>query len=122
MDDDVYDGYLIPKGSLILPNVWCVWVDSYDSACILADVSSRFLLHDPRVYHEPMEFKPERFLGPNPEPDPRNACFGFGRRLVDATPADIGKLIDMTLTRQSIGSALVSISSAVWLLCYTHKL
>ncbi|KAF6751633.1 cytochrome P450 [Ephemerocybe angulata] len=62
MEDNVFNGYLIPKGSLVLPNVW-------------------FLLHDPRVYHDPMEFKPERFLGPIPEPDPRNACFGFGRRI-----------------------------------------
>ncbi|KAH6910660.1 cytochrome P450 [Coprinopsis sp. MPI-PUGE-AT-0042] len=61
-EDDVHNGYLIPKGSLVIPNVW-------------------YLLHDPRVYHDPQQFKPERFLGPTPEPDPRTACFGFGRRI-----------------------------------------
>lgn len=36
--------------------------------------------HDPEVYHDPFTFKPERFLGPNPEPDPTQLVFGFGRR------------------------------------------
>lgn len=37
--------------------------------------------HDPAVYHDPMEFKPERFLGTEPEMDPHNLAFGFGRRI-----------------------------------------
>ena len=41
---------------------------------------SRFMLHDPEVYPEPSKFDPERFLGPQPQPDPRNVSFGFGRR------------------------------------------
>lgn len=46
---------------------------------------ARKMLHDPQVYHDPMSFKPERFLstsGHVPEQDPRVACFGFGRRYV----------------------------------------
>lgn len=39
------------------------------------------MTHDPSVYHEPMEFKPERFLGATPETDPRSISFGFGRRI-----------------------------------------
>ncbi|KAF8558813.1 cytochrome P450 [Imleria badia] len=64
-EDDVHDGYFIPKGSLVIANVW-------------------FMLHDPRTYSEPNEFKPERFLardGKEPEVDPRTVCFGFGRRI-----------------------------------------
>ncbi|KAN0088019.1 Cytochrome P450 [Tylopilus felleus] len=59
--DDEYDGYLIPAGSYVLVNIWAI-------------------LHDERTYSDPLEFKPERFFGDNPEPHPGNACFGFGRR------------------------------------------
>ncbi|KAG6378884.1 cytochrome P450 [Boletus reticuloceps] len=61
-EDDVHDGYYIPKGTLVIPNIW-------------------FMLHDPRTYSEPNEFRPERFLGKAPETDPRSICFGFGRRI-----------------------------------------
>ncbi|TCD68842.1 hypothetical protein EIP91_009556 [Steccherinum ochraceum] len=63
--DDEYAGYLIPKDTIILANVW------------------KFL-HDPEVYDEPMTFNPSRFLaseGKEPECDPRDFCFGFGRRV-----------------------------------------
>lgn len=61
-EDDIYEGHLFPKDSLVIANGW-------------------WLLHDPEVYHDPMEFKPERFLGDKSEPDPRNVCFGYGRRV-----------------------------------------
>ncbi|KKA21750.1 Cytochrome P450 oxidoreductase OrdA-like protein [Rasamsonia emersonii CBS 393.64] len=64
-EDDVCEGYLIPKGALLLPNIWG-------------------FLHDPKSYHDPMTFKPERFLeqdGHPPEPDPHSLAFGFGRRI-----------------------------------------
>ncbi|KAJ2933474.1 hypothetical protein H1R20_g3643, partial [Candolleomyces eurysporus] len=73
--DDIHDGYYIPKGSLVIPNIWK-------------------MTHDPRTYKNPMEFNPDRFLpedGRLPEPDPTGFCFGFGRRtcpgshLADAT-------------------------------------
>ncbi|KIM67833.1 hypothetical protein SCLCIDRAFT_1189995 [Scleroderma citrinum Foug A] len=63
--DDVHNGYFIPKGTLVITNVW-------------------YMLHDPSVYADPMEFNPDRFLpreGKEPEPDPRDVCFGFGRRI-----------------------------------------
>ncbi|KAI8240878.1 Multifunctional cytochrome P450 monooxygenase [Colletotrichum sp. SAR 10_96] len=37
--------------------------------------------HDPEVYQDPMEFRPERFQGPKPEKDPRKIVFGYGRRI-----------------------------------------
>ncbi|KAI0299715.1 cytochrome P450 [Multifurca ochricompacta] len=61
---DTYGGYHIPKGSIILPNIW-------------------HMLHDPAVYSNPDSFSPERFLatdGKHPEPNPRTCFFGFGRR------------------------------------------
>jgi cytochrome P450 len=60
--DDVHRGYFIPKGSIIIPNIW------------------RFT-HDPRAHRNPYAFDPERFLGPKPEQDPRAYVFGFGRRV-----------------------------------------
>lgn len=41
-------------------------------------------MHDPSIYHDPMTFKPERFLeaeGCSPEMDPHSIAFGFGRRI-----------------------------------------
>ncbi|KAJ3977109.1 cytochrome P450 [Lentinula raphanica] len=61
-EDNVFQGYFIPKGALVISNLWQ-------------------MNHDPEVYHDPLTFKPERFLGPKPELDPREACFGFGRRI-----------------------------------------
>lgn len=68
MEDDEYNGYQIPKGITVIPNVWAV-------------------LHDPETYPEPATFKLDRFLniegnvsaGINEIPD---AVFGFGRRQV----------------------------------------
>ncbi|KAJ4469249.1 cytochrome P450 [Lentinula aciculospora] len=65
-EEDVYKGYRIPKGSYVVSNLWA-------------------LMHDPEVYTDPMDFKPERFLRPdgtlNPDiRDPRDVIFGIGRR------------------------------------------
>ncbi|KAK7731531.1 hypothetical protein SLS53_008771 [Cytospora paraplurivora] len=60
--DDVCEGYLIPKDTILIPNIW--WFS-----------------HDPAVYPNPDVFDPTRFLGPNPALDPRNYVFGFGRRI-----------------------------------------
>lgn len=61
-DGDEIRGYLIPKGAIIVPVV-------------------AGHMRDPKVYQEPEAFRPERFLGPNPEPNPRSHVFGYGRRL-----------------------------------------
>ncbi|KAI1433056.1 cytochrome P450 oxidoreductase OrdA-like protein [Xylaria sp. CBS 124048] len=61
-DDDVVNGYYIPKGSIVIPNVW-------------------WFTHDPAVYPNPLTFDPSRFLGDNPCPDPRDHVFGYGRRI-----------------------------------------
>ncbi|KAG1815026.1 cytochrome P450 [Suillus subaureus] len=82
-EDDIHDGYYIPKGSLIIPNMWsvlsllCIWYINTLNC-------DRFMLNDPQTYANPSEFNPERFLakdGKEPETDPRTVCFGFGRRL-----------------------------------------
>ncbi|KAF7793416.1 hypothetical protein EIP86_004528 [Pleurotus ostreatoroseus] len=63
-EDDEYNGYFFPKGTTFMVNGWA-------------------LLYDPERYHEPSEFRPERFLKTpthEPEEDPHNIAFGFGRR------------------------------------------
>ena len=83
MEDDIQDGYFIPRGSLIIANIWSVLAPPL---CFETDAfapDARQLTHDPRTYANPMIFDPSRFLaseGKTPEPDPREMCFGFGRR------------------------------------------
>jgi cytochrome P450 len=60
--EDVISGYRIPKDSLLLPAIW-------------------WFTRDPAVYHDPEEFKPERFLPPYDEPLATSFTFGFGRRI-----------------------------------------
>ncbi|KAF8904754.1 cytochrome P450 [Gymnopilus junonius] len=66
MEDDVYEGKFIPKGSLIFANIWA-------------------MVRDETLYPNPEEFLPERFLADDDEllkkrKNPRNFVFGFGRR------------------------------------------
>ncbi|KAF9026339.1 cytochrome P450 [Hymenopellis radicata] len=64
--DDEYNGWLIPKGAIVFVNLW---------------YALEQLAHDPSVYPNPDTFDPERFLGSNPQQDPREIVFGFGRRV-----------------------------------------
>ncbi|KAI0064830.1 cytochrome P450 [Artomyces pyxidatus] len=63
--DDVYEGYFIPRGAIVIANSWAI-------------------LRDPKVYPDPDEFKPERFLtaAGQPRDDPTlTTAFGFGKRI-----------------------------------------
>ncbi|KAF8908532.1 cytochrome P450 [Gymnopilus junonius] len=64
MEDDYYKGYFIPKGTMILPNIWAMTCDE-------------------SIYPEPLQFKPERFLDANGNlnDDDRVLAYGFGRRI-----------------------------------------
>ncbi|KZS87613.1 cytochrome P450 [Sistotremastrum niveocremeum HHB9708] len=66
-EDDIYNGMLIPKGSIVVPNIWAV-------------------THDKTLYPNPMKFDPLRYFNVQLEkkqlqPDPRNYVYGFGRRV-----------------------------------------
>ncbi|CAE7123543.1 unnamed protein product [Rhizoctonia solani] len=56
--DDTYKGYHIPKGAIVLGNVWA-------------------MTHDETVYKDPEVFDPDRFLDPS---TPLSPIFGWGRR------------------------------------------
>ncbi|THH12717.1 hypothetical protein EW146_g7437 [Bondarzewia mesenterica] len=67
VEDDVYEGYFIPKGTAILANTWCI-------------------LHDAEKYPDPFAFKPERFADQNKNAELKinnlpMAGFGYGRRI-----------------------------------------
>ncbi|KAK7037675.1 hypothetical protein VNI00_010900 [Paramarasmius palmivorus] len=83
--DDVYRGYKIPKGTIVVPNVWAV-------------------AKAPDDKYDPHEFLPERFLGRNQETvlDPYNYIFGFGRRICP------GKLLGQNSLFIFIASVLYS--------------
>ena len=85
MEDDVYKGMFIPKGSLVFGNIWY-------AVFVLGPVQlifnlCRAMLRDENLYPDPESFKPERFLEKaTPEIErkrnPREIVFGFGRRCV----------------------------------------
>lgn len=90
--DDLHEGYFLPKGSIIFQNIW--WVCQVHLYGLQShNIIVRKILHDPQTYKNPMDFNPERFLvSPEraiPEEDPRHAAFGYGRRTCPgATLAD----------------------------------
>ncbi|KAF5343042.1 hypothetical protein D9758_011166 [Tetrapyrgos nigripes] len=90
MKDDFYEGYFIPKGSLVIGNIWA-------------------MNHDPTIFLDHDEFRPERFLDEtgtvNVTPaDTRNqghVSFGFGRRIC----------VGLNLTNQAL---FIDIASLLW--------
>ncbi|KAI0857327.1 cytochrome P450 oxidoreductase OrdA-like protein [Xylaria cubensis] len=60
-ESDECNGYFIPKGAMVIPNIW-------------------WFTHDPELYHKPESFDPSRFIDPSSCRDPRDFVFGFGRR------------------------------------------
>ncbi|KAI0075610.1 cytochrome P450 [Panus rudis PR-1116 ss-1] len=66
MEDDVYNGMFIPKGTLVFANIWNI-------------------LRNEEIFPDAHAFRPERYLVQVDEVtakrrDPRNYVFGFGRR------------------------------------------
>ncbi|KAJ7607903.1 cytochrome P450 [Roridomyces roridus] len=63
--EDVYRGYRIPAGSVVISNLWAIF-------------------HDEAVFPHAYEFKPERFLLDPNLAKYADAAFGFGRRICPA--------------------------------------
>ncbi|KAJ7671828.1 cytochrome P450 [Mycena rosella] len=65
LEDDIYEGMLIPSGSIVMVNIWQV-------------------LHDSEMYPGPFNFDPYRFIQEGKldvsKNDPGRFTFGFGRR------------------------------------------
>ncbi|KAI0264164.1 cytochrome P450 [Gloeopeniophorella convolvens] len=100
IEDDVYRGWIIPKGSIVIANAWAI-------------------LHDPEVFPDPDAFKPERFLaadGSVREDLPVTPAFGFGKRIcpgryfVDATlfivVASVLSVFDISKAKEENGDEI----------------
>ncbi|EMD35959.1 hypothetical protein CERSUDRAFT_115906 [Gelatoporia subvermispora B] len=62
-EDDVYNGFFVPKGTTLIPNVWAI-------------------AYAPNSRYDPEAFIPERYLDPKEDTvDPSLWAFGFGRRI-----------------------------------------
>jgi hypothetical protein len=81
IEDTVYDGYFIPKGSVLLANIKYEKLSS-SGRFLSHPFSPRSMLRDESVWENPAEFKPERFLQglKDGQIDPNKLVFGFGRR------------------------------------------
>jgi hypothetical protein len=84
MQDDYYNGYIIPKGIKVIPNTWFVLLITGLTDRLKAPVT-RAILNDPATYTDPETFNPSRYLTSDGELDPQipDPTFGFGsgRRL-----------------------------------------
>ncbi|KAL4256021.1 cytochrome P450 monooxygenase [Pleurotus pulmonarius] len=63
--DDICEGYFIPAGTIVLPNIWAIARDGGGK-------------------YPSEEFVPERFLDVDPPKDPSSYAFGCGRRICPA--------------------------------------
>ena len=83
--DDVFDGYFVPAGTILIANIWCVTFRSLIPSARVR-TAARACMHDPRVYEEPEQFRPERFINDGKLSadvlDPTAVVFGAGRRNV----------------------------------------
>ncbi|KAH9956415.1 cytochrome P450 [Russula dissimulans] len=85
-EDDVYEGFLIPKGALVVGNAWAI-------------------LHDSVTYPEPDSFKPERFLkadGSLRDDPVLVSVFGFGKRICPGRHFVDGTLFIVVATLLSV--------------------
>ncbi|KAJ7036174.1 cytochrome P450 [Mycena alexandri] len=87
VEDAILNDHLIPKGCIIIANLWN-------------------MLHDAETYPEPAAFRPERYLGTPTQRDPRTIVFGFGRRVCpgrELAEASVFLCVATTLATFNIG-------------------
>ncbi|KAF8518587.1 cytochrome P450 [Gautieria morchelliformis] len=101
-EDDAFNGYFIPAGSIVVGNTWSAIIDDLFT----------HLLHDKTYGTDTDKFQPERFLVPGMK-DP-NPAFGYGRRVcpgrafaqnsIFIAVTSILSVFDITAARDSRGN------------------
>ena len=85
--DDEYNGFYIPKGTIMMGNAWLVLRPLTFNPIVIPKFIIEAILHDRKAFNNTHEFQPERYLNkdgklnPNVR-DPDCTAFGFGRRSV----------------------------------------
>lgn len=80
VQDLQYREFTIPKDTTLLTNAWFAHFVTFSSQHLHGHIFKRAICHDENNYPNPFEFDPERFIGSNPQVDPREVVFGGGRR------------------------------------------
>lgn len=83
-EEDVYNGYTIPVGSIVIGNAWLVSLSGSDLLPSIT-LEIRAMFHDEIIYPDSYTFNPERFIKNGKIDltvrDPDLIAFGFGRRI-----------------------------------------
>ena len=82
--EDAFEGMRIPKGSIMMPNIWYLTISDHVASFYRLPPFHRGMSHDETMYPSPHAFEPARYLKDGKVSsdirDPRSMFFGFGRR------------------------------------------
>jgi hypothetical protein len=81
--NDIYNGYFIPKGTIVIGNAWSA-ISCVSCCTMLLSSLDRAILHNPKDYPDPETFNPLQYLTQDGTLDPsvcdlHTACFSFGQ-------------------------------------------
>ena len=82
--EDIYRGFYIPSGSIIIANIWSITHDKASLVFLPFAFHLELIYVAQSVYPDPYTFNPDRFIKDGllntDVKDPSDFVFGFGRR------------------------------------------